>query len=86
MDVLPRLITHVQNYKNLTGPEKRSLVIRMLNHIIDITDCPGDDYIWDPIVKRVVPSLIDTLIKVENKQLKLRKKSKFSFLLCCFSK
>jgi pyridoxine 5-phosphate synthase len=36
--------------------------------------------------KRVVPSLIDTLIKVENKQLKLRKKSKFSFLLCCFSK
>ena len=86
MDVLPRLITHVQNYKNLTGPEKRNLVIRMLNHIIDITDCPGDDEIWDPIVKRLVPSLIDTLIKVENKQLKLRKKPKFSLLLCCIPK
>ena len=85
MDVLPRLIAHVQNYKNLTGPEKRSLVIRMLNHIIDITDCPGDDDIWDPIVKRLVPSLIDTLIKVENKQLKMRKKPKFSFL-CCIPK
>ena len=82
MDVLPRLIAHVQNYKNLTGPEKRNLVIRMLNHIIDITDCPGDDDIWDPIVKRLVPSLIDTLIKVENKQLKMRKKPKFS-LFCC---
>lgn len=86
MDVLPRLIAHVQNYKNLTGPEKRSLVIRMLNHIIDITDCPGDDDIWDPIVKRLVPSLIDTLIKVENKQLKMRKKPKFSPLLCCVPK
>ena len=80
MEVLPRLISHVENYKNLSGVEKRSLVVRMLNHIIDITDCPGDDEIWDPIVKRLVPSLIDSLIKVENKQLKLRKKPK------CFGK
>ena len=68
MTVLPRLISHVENYKNLSGPEKRSLVIRMLNHIIDITDCPGDDEIWDPILKRLVPSIIDSMIKVENKQ------------------
>ena len=45
----------------------------MLNHIIDITDCPGDDDIWDPILKRLVPSIIDSMIKVENKQLRLRK-------------
>jgi hypothetical protein len=87
MEVLPRLIAHVQNYKNLTGPEKRSLVIRMLNHIIDITDCPGDDEIWDPIMKRLVPSIIDSLIKVENKQLRLRKKQKcFGKLLGCMSR
>ena len=76
MEVLPRLISHVENYKNLSGPEKRSLVVRMLNHIIDITDCPGDDEIWDPILKRLVPSIIDSMIKVENKQLRLRKKPK----------
>ena len=87
MEVLPRLIAHVQNYKNLTGPEKRSLVIRMLNHIIDITDCPGDDEIWDPIMKRLVPSIIDSLIKVENKQLRLRKKQKcFGRFLGCMSR
>ena len=87
MEVLPRLIAHVQNYKNLTGPEKRSLVIRMLNHIIDITDCPGDDEIWDPIMKRLVPSIIDSLIKVENKQLQLRKKQKcFGKFLGCMSR
>ena len=86
MTVLPRLISHVENYKNLTGPEKRSLVIRMLNHIIDITDCPGDDEIWDPILKRLVPSIIDSMIKVENKQLRLRKRPKcFGKLLSCMS-
>ena len=74
MTVLPRLISHVENYRNLSGPEKRSLVIRMLNHIIDITDCPGDDEIWDPILKRLVPSIIDSMIKIENKQLRLRKR------------
>ena len=86
MTVLPRLISHVENYKNLSGPEKRSLVIRMLNHIIDITDCPGDDEIWDPILKRLVPSIIDSMIKVENKQLRLRKRPKcFGKLLSCMS-
>jgi hypothetical protein len=86
MDVLPRLISHVENYRNLSGPEKRSLVIRMLNHIIDITDCPGDDEIWDPILKRLVPSIIDSMIKVENKQLRLRKRPKcFGRLLSCMS-
>ena len=86
MDVLPRLISHVENYKNLSGPEKRSLVIRMLNHIIDITDCPGDDEIWDPILKRLVPSIIDSMIKVENKQRRLRKKPRcFGKLLSCMS-
>jgi|TARA_B110000285_G_scaffold226680_1_gene286817 hypothetical protein len=84
MDVLPRLISHVENYKNLSGTEKRGLVIKMLYHIIDITDCPGDDEIWDPIVKRLVPSIIDSMIKIENKQIKLRKKPKClgRFLSC----
>jgi hypothetical protein len=86
MDVLPRLISHVENYKNLSGPEKRSLVIKMLYHIIDITDCPGDDEIWDPIVKRLVPSIIDSMIKIENKQIKLRKKPKcLGRLLSCMA-
>ena len=77
MDILPRLILHVENYKNLSGLEKKNLVIRMLNHIIDITDCSGDDDIWDPIVKRLVPSIIDSMIKVENKKLRLKKKKCF---------
>ena len=74
MSILPKLIQNVENYKNLKGEEKKNLVIKMLKHIIDITDGPGDDDIWDPILKRLVPSLIDTLIEVNDGKLKLRKK------------
>jgi hypothetical protein len=85
--LVPRLIQHVENYKNLSGENKKNLVIKMLNHIIDVTDCPGDDDILDPIMKRMVPPLIDTLIEVNSGQLKLKKKPSFmKCILGCMSK
>lgn len=84
MEVLPELMRHVQVYKNLNGEQKKKLVIKMINHLVDITDSPGDDEIWDPILKRMVPSIIDTLVKVDKKKLVLRKKPKFlSRLFLC---
>ena len=85
--LVPRLIQHVENYKNLSGENKKNLVIKMLNHIIDVTDCPGDDELLDPIMKRMVPPLIDTLIEVNSGQLKLKKKPSFmKCILGCMSK
>ena len=81
IEILPKLIIHVENYKNLSGTEKKSIVINMLKHLIDITDGPGNDDVWDPILK-VVPVLIDTLITGDQGKLKLKKKTrKFLFLL-----
>jgi hypothetical protein len=84
MLVLPRLMKHVENYKNLRGSQKRELVIKMIKHIIDITDGPGNDDVWDPILKQLVPGLIDTLIQVNDGKLRLRKKP-LSYLkvFCC---
>ena len=84
MSVLPKLIKHVENYKNLRGAQKRQLVISMVKHIIDITDGPGNDEVWDPILKQLVPGLIDTLIQVNDGKLRLRRKP-LSFLkvFCC---
>ena len=73
MEVLPELIQFADKCKKLSGHNKKDLVIKLLNIIIDKTDSPGDDEVLDPIMKRMVPTIIDTLIKVDKKQLKLRK-------------
>lgn len=80
--VLPQLIAHVQIYKNMNGKQKKQTIINMLKHIVDVTDGPGNDEVWDPIIKRLIPGLIDTLIAVENGKLRMKKpKCKF-FGLC----
>ena len=82
--VLPKLMKHVENYKNLRGSQKRELVIKMIKHIIDITDGPGNDEFWDPILKDLVPGLIDTLVEVNDGKLKIRtKKLNFLKVFCC---
>lgn len=77
IDLVPQLIKCVDKYKKLKGIEKKQLVIELINHFIDITDGFGDDAIIDPILKKIVPSVIDNLIKVDKKQLKLKKKLPF---------
>ena len=43
----------------------------MLRHLVDITDGPGDDELWDPIIKRLLPGMVDMLVKVDQGKLKL---------------
>tara|TARA_B110000285_G_scaffold167298_1_gene186986 strand:+ start:568 stop:918 length:351 start_codon:yes stop_codon:yes gene_type:complete len=72
IDILPKIIAYVQKFKKLSLDHKKALIIQILNVIIDKTDGPGDDEIFDPILKRLVPILIDTFIKIENKELKFK--------------
>ena len=72
VDLLPKIIAFVQKFKKLSGDQKKALIIQILNVIIDKTDGPGDDEVFDPILKRLVPILIDTFIKIENKELKFK--------------
>jgi hypothetical protein len=80
VDIIPHLIICVEKYKTLSGIEKKRLVLELIERFIDRTDGFGDDAIVDPIIKTIVPSVIDNLIKVENKKLVLRKKNTY---LCC---
>lgn len=91
MELVPKLMKHVQTYGKLTGPQKKKLVIKMINHIIDITDTPCvDDATWDPIMKQLVPKLIDTLVEVNNGKLVLKKRKclwlRMFLPSCCCSK
>ena len=36
MKVVPQIIRHVQKYKSLSGQEKKTMVIAMLSHIVEI--------------------------------------------------
>lgn len=83
VDILPKIIAHVQKFKKLSGDQKKALIIQILNIIIDKTDGPGDDEVFDPILKRLVPILIDTFIKIDNKELKFKPPG---FLGRCFTK
>jgi len=85
VDLLPKLIAYVQKYKKLSGDQQKALIIKLLNIIIDKTDGPGDDAVFDPILKRLVPVLIDTFIKIDNKELKFKPPGFFGrcFTKCC---
>ena len=53
----------------------------MIEHVIDITDAPGDDDIWDPVIKRMLPGVINLLVENNNGKLALKKPKKW-FLWC----
>ena len=57
----------------------------MLKHIVDITDGPGDDDLWDPILKRLIPSVVDTLVQIDKGKLKLNTNTKKGFIKAFFS-
>ena len=86
IEVLPSIIKHVQTFKNLTGAQKKNMIISMLRHLVDITDGPGDDELWDPIIKRLLPSMVDMLVKVDQGKLKLNTnpcRSVLGIFSCC---
>jgi hypothetical protein len=71
--VLPLLMKQANTYKTLSMVQKKSMVINMLKHLIYITDGPGDDAIWDPILTHLLPGIIDLLVESNNGKLVLKK-------------
>lgn len=77
--ILPKIIIHLDLYSKKGGLEQRESIINMFKHIVDKTDGPGDDAFFDPIIKRLIPGMIDLLIEVDKGKIKLRKKNCLSF-------
>ena len=83
--VLPKLIIHVKTYKEMSGLEKKDVIINYLKHIVDKTDGPGNDDLWDPIIKRLIPGVVDLLIEIDDGKLKLKNKNCLKKCLSIFS-
>jgi len=60
----------------LEGEEKKALALRVAEKVIDDTDTPWlPDPLTDPLIKKFLPSLIDLVIKANNGEMALKKKS-----------
>ena len=83
--VLPKLIIHLKTYKEMSGLEKKDYIIDFLKYIVDKTDGPGNDELWDPIIKRLIPGVVDLLIDVDDGKLKFKNKKCITKCLSIFS-
>ena len=79
--ILPKIILHLDLYNKLNGLDQRQHIINIFKFIVDKTDGPGNDEIFDPIIKQLIPDMIDLLIDVDKGKIKL-KKSSCLFKLC----
>jgi len=68
--ILGKLIPVTAQFKQLTGPEKKKLVIGVLNHLIEQIDKGEEDSAFETTLKALVPPMIDTIAGV----MKLKKK------------
>jgi len=80
MEVLIYCIKHLASInKNLTGQQKKKLIIDSILLAIDETDSSSLEQ-FEPLIKIMIPNVIDNLIDVEKGKIKLNKKIKH---LCC---
>ena len=79
--ILPKIILNLDLYNKLSGIDQRQHIIDIFKYIVDKTDSPGDDEIFDPIIKKLIPDMIDLLIEVDKGKVKLKKKNCL-FKLC----
>ncbi len=70
-EVLIHAMTLIAVYPNLTGIQKKQLVIDALNRLVDETHYRDD--VMDPILKSMIPSLIDNLVDIKTGQFRPRK-------------
>ena len=57
--ILGRLIMETAKFKKLPGPQKKKLVISILNHLIEQIDKGDKDTEFETILKTLVPPMVD---------------------------
>lgn len=58
--ILGRLMMETQKFKKLPGPQKKRLVIGVLNHLIEQIDEGEKDSEFEIVLKSLVPPMVDS--------------------------
>jgi hypothetical protein len=67
--ILGRLMMESVKFKKLPGPQKKKLVIAILNHLIEQIDDGEHDSEFETVLKSIVPPMVDSfalMLKVKN--------------------
>jgi hypothetical protein len=69
--VVPMVMEIVEQVGGMSGPEKKATALKIIEHVIDTTDMPGPDSIFDPILKKAAPFLIEMVISATSGEVKV---------------
>ena len=85
-DATMKVLTKVTNLYNLGAEQKKDLVVDILCYVVDNTDAGALEFL-DPVIKDMLPGLIDTLVMVDGGKLHIVKPNKIMDKvkagLCC---
>lgn len=76
------ILKEVTKIYKLKAQHKIDLIVDILLYVIDNTDA-GSLEVFDPILKKMIPGVIDNLLKVDEGKLVLHNKTLKERLLCC---
>ncbi len=82
MEATMVILKEVNKIYKLKAEHKIDLIVDILFYVIDNTDA-GSLEVFDPILKKMIPSVIDNLLKVDEGKLVLHDKTLKEKLLCC---
>lgn len=85
-DATMKVLTKVTTLYNLGAEQKKDLVVDILCYVVDNTDAGALEFL-DPVIKDMLPGLIDTLVMVDGGKLHIVKPQKLmdkiKACLCC---
>lgn len=82
MEATMIILKEVSKIYKLKAQHKIDLIVDILLYVIDNTDA-GSLEVFDPILKKMIPGVIDNLLKVDEGKLVLHNKTLKEKLLCC---
>lgn len=57
--IIARLVMEANTFKNLPGPQRKKLVISLINHLIEQIHAGEEDSNFETVLKIMVPPMID---------------------------
>ena len=81
MDAVIIIMGTTKTLNNLNSKQKKDLICDILIYVVDNTDSGALESL-DPIIKKMIPNVIDTIIQVEDGNLKINSQGCLSKLPC----